>query len=74
METSVPTISAVLTPQLFHSHAEQHAFFREHFLLKGAEAAHACLDTLEKITALQRLLAQRNAEHDAQCRLTNIAA
>jgi len=38
MDTGVPVFSAVLTPQDFLSEG-QPEFFREHFVLKGAEAA-----------------------------------
>src|SRR5690349_11105384 len=31
LEVEVPVISAVLTPQQFHEHAEHRAFFHEHF-------------------------------------------
>jgi 6,7-dimethyl-8-ribityllumazine synthase len=55
LETEVPIISAVLTPQRFHEHEEHRAFFREHFLVKGAEAAAACLLTLENVRRLRDL-------------------
>jgi 6,7-dimethyl-8-ribityllumazine synthase len=54
IETEVPVISAVLTPQRFHEHEEHRRFFREHFLVKGAEAAAACARTLENVGALRR--------------------
>ena len=46
LATEVPVISAVLTPKDFHDHAEHLAFFSEHFIKKGAEAARACLATI----------------------------
>ncbi|MBI1779387.1 MAG: 6,7-dimethyl-8-ribityllumazine synthase [Proteobacteria bacterium] len=46
LETEVPVISAVLTPQSFHEHDEHRRFFREHFRVKGAEAAAACALTI----------------------------
>jgi 6,7-dimethyl-8-ribityllumazine synthase len=49
LETDVPVISAVLTPQRFHEHETHTAFFREHFVVKGVEAATACLRTIENI-------------------------
>jgi 6,7-dimethyl-8-ribityllumazine synthase len=52
LDTGVPVISAVLTPQRFHEHEEHRRFFREHFLVKGAEAAAACLRTIETMRAL----------------------
>jgi 6,7-dimethyl-8-ribityllumazine synthase len=54
MESDVPIISVVLTPHHFHEHADHLAFFHEHFLVKGAEAARACigaLATLDQLTA-----------------------
>jgi 6,7-dimethyl-8-ribityllumazine synthase len=46
LETQVPVISAVLTPHRFHEHQDHQAFFRKHFLVKGAEAAQACAATI----------------------------
>ena len=44
LDTGVPVLSVALTPhQPFHEQAAHAAFFREHFLLKGAEAAQAAL-------------------------------
>jgi len=53
LETHVPVISVVLTPHHFHGHAEHQDFFHEHFLVKGAEAARACVDTIGKLDALR---------------------
>lgn len=58
LETEVPMISAVLTPHHFHSHDEHQQYFSRHFLLKGTEAAQACIST---VAALRRL-AQFDAE------------
>jgi len=41
LETDTPMFSVSLTPHHFHSHEEHHAYFKEHFLKKGAEAAEA---------------------------------
>jgi 6,7-dimethyl-8-ribityllumazine synthase len=57
LETEVPIISAVLTPQRFHEHQEHRHFFREHFLVKGAEAAAACARTIDTLHATRRLAA-----------------
>jgi 6,7-dimethyl-8-ribityllumazine synthase len=57
LETEVPVISAVLTPQRFHEHHEHVRFFREHFLVKGAEAAAACARTIGNIAAAKKLAA-----------------
>lgn len=54
LETEVPVLSAVLTPQHFHEHDVHTTFFREHFVTKGVEAAHACLATLENMARLAR--------------------
>ena len=52
LDTGVPVISAVLTPHHFHEHAEHRRYFSEHFVVKGGEAARACLAT---VAALARL-------------------
>jgi 6,7-dimethyl-8-ribityllumazine synthase len=49
LDTDVPIISMVLTPQNFHEHDAHHGFFHEHFKIKGAEAAQACVKTLENL-------------------------
>ena len=51
LETEVPALSVVLTPQRYHEHEEHLAFFREHFKVKGAEAAVACAQTLRNMHA-----------------------
>jgi 6,7-dimethyl-8-ribityllumazine synthase len=53
LDTRVPVISAVLTPQHFHEHDEHRKFFYDHFVVKGAEAATACAATLDKIGRLR---------------------
>jgi 6,7-dimethyl-8-ribityllumazine synthase len=53
LETETPVISAVLTPQRFHEHEEHLRFFHQHFLVKGAEAARACVRTMENIGAIR---------------------
>lgn len=57
MDTDVPVISAVLTPQHFHEHEEHLRFFRDHFVVKGTEAATACARTIANIGALKTLVA-----------------
>jgi 6,7-dimethyl-8-ribityllumazine synthase len=52
MDTDVPVISAVLTPHHFHEHQDHLAFFHEHFLVKGAEAARACIGALAALDEL----------------------
>lgn len=57
IDTEVPIISAVLTPQRFHEHEEHQRFFREHFLIKGVEAASACARTITNIAGVGKLVA-----------------
>ena len=49
LESSVPILSAVLTPQQFHDHAEHRGFFREHFRSKGREVGNACAETITNL-------------------------
>ena len=53
LETEVPVLSCVLTPQRFHEHSEHQTFFREHFLVKGREVALACMATMRNIGAMR---------------------
>ncbi len=46
LDTNVPILTMVLTPLNFHETKDHIGFFTEHFLKKGAEAAHACADTI----------------------------
>jgi 6,7-dimethyl-8-ribityllumazine synthase len=55
LETEVPVISIVLTPQHFHEHGEHRQFFYEHFLVKGKEAAVACAGAIDGIRKLRLL-------------------
>ena len=55
LETEVPIISAVLTPQRFHEHDEHQRFFTDHFVIKGTEAASACLLTVDAMRQAQGL-------------------
>lgn len=52
LEAEVPVLSVVLTPHQFHGHAEHRDFFASHFVLKGAEAARACLQTVDSLRRL----------------------
>ncbi len=53
LDTRVPVFSVVLTPHHFHGGPEHHDYFHAHFVVKGKEAAHACLDTLHKHARLK---------------------
>ena len=52
LDTEVPVISMVLTPQRFREHEEHVAFFTGHMAKKGAEAAVACVRTIRSIKAI----------------------
>lgn len=52
LDSGVPVFSAVLTPHHFHGGDEHVGFFREHFLKKGDEVAHACVQTLRTLAAI----------------------
>ena len=52
LATETPVFSVVLTPHRFHEHAVHDRFFREHFRVKGAEAARACAATLQSLARL----------------------
>ena len=57
LETGVPIISAVLTPQSFHEHETHADFFREHLAKKGIEAATACAKTVTNMATLTAMSA-----------------
>lgn len=59
LDSGVPVFSVVLTPKDFHDHAAHHAFFHQHFLTKGAEAARACAQTLAAHAALNTVARAR---------------
>jgi 6,7-dimethyl-8-ribityllumazine synthase len=52
LDTGVPVLSGVLTPQRFHEHEEHRAFFAAHFEVKGRELASACVATIRNMRAL----------------------
>ncbi|HMO44099.1 MAG TPA: 6,7-dimethyl-8-ribityllumazine synthase [Phenylobacterium sp.] len=52
LATETPIFSVVLTPHHFHDHQVHHDFFREHFVVKGREAAEACLGTMASLARL----------------------
>jgi 6,7-dimethyl-8-ribityllumazine synthase len=59
LDTEVPVLSLVLTPQQFHEHETHRAFFSEHFITKGEEAASACAATLAATRRLKGSRADR---------------
>ncbi len=46
LQTGVPVLSVSLTPHNFHGSEEHRAFFQDHFVKKGAEAADAAVQIL----------------------------
>jgi len=52
LDTEVPVLSAVLTPQHLHDHAVHEAFFKDHMRTKGEELAEACLSMIETLNTL----------------------
>ena len=55
LDTEVPVLSCVLTPQRFHEHEDHRRFFTDHFLVKGTEVARACAQTIAGIAAISAL-------------------
>ncbi|TWD51150.1 6,7-dimethyl-8-ribityllumazine synthase [Agrobacterium vitis] len=47
LDTDTPILSTVLTPHNFQESEAHIAFFKQHFVLKGKEAASACKAILE---------------------------
>ncbi len=54
LDTGVPILSVVLTPLNFHEHESHQKYFFDHFVQKGAEAANACIKTLENRRAFMQ--------------------
>ncbi len=62
LDTEVPVFSVVLTPHHFHEHEQHRQFFLDHFLVKGREAAHACVRTLAALSSIHAGIAARRAD------------
>lgn len=52
LDTDTPVLSAVLTPHHFQESEAHIGFFKNHFVIKGKEAAHACKAILSQRAAL----------------------
>lgn len=52
LDTNIPVFSAVLTPHHFHDHDTHQAFYAEHLVEKGREAARACATTMESLARI----------------------
>lgn len=61
LDTGVPVLSCVLTPQAFHEHAEHLDFFSRHFVTKGQEVARACVQVLAAAQRADAVLAALGA-------------
>jgi 6,7-dimethyl-8-ribityllumazine synthase len=61
LDTEVPVFSVVLTPQHFHEHEQHRTFFFDHFVIKGKEAASACVRTLASLEAIRATPARDRA-------------
>jgi 6,7-dimethyl-8-ribityllumazine synthase len=55
LDTGVPVLSAVLTPQHFHEHEAHERFFEQHMLVKGKELAEACAAIIRSTASLSLL-------------------
>jgi len=61
LETKIPVLSAVLTPQKFDEHDTKHIeFFRRHLATKGIEVARAAVQTMQ----VARLLRATQTNND----------
>lgn len=61
LDTDVPVLSMVLTPQHFHDHAEHQRFFYEHFVVKGQEAARACVAVIDGLARIGAAMPRQDA-------------
>ena len=55
LETGVPVLSAVLTPHQFQETEAHETFFKDHFVIKGEEAARACVQVIGNLVALEEV-------------------
>jgi 6,7-dimethyl-8-ribityllumazine synthase len=65
LETDVPVLSVVLTPHHFQPSAEHQDFFAAHFVVKGAEAAGACIRTVQGLRRAAHMPEPGLAEPDS---------
>ncbi len=52
LDTGVPVLSAVLTPQHFHEHEAHIHFFTEHMHVKGKELAESCAAIIKTLGSI----------------------
>jgi len=55
LDVDVPILSVVLTPQQFDESPERQSYFFDHFIIKGKEAAQACIMVLEQKPAMSEV-------------------
>ena len=53
LETEVPVFSVVLTPHNYQETEDLIRFYRDHFVVKGAEAARAYLSTVKNLATIE---------------------
>jgi 6,7-dimethyl-8-ribityllumazine synthase len=58
LDSGVPVLSCVLTPQAFHEHADHQRFYAEHLVGKGTQAAQAALQVLAAARQVDTRLAR----------------
>lgn len=73
LATDVPVLSVVLTPLNFHDNEEHQKFFEAHMVVKGAEAARACLETVGTLRKAHALL-EKNAAGNVVKTSTKLAS
>ncbi|MEX0955024.1 MAG: 6,7-dimethyl-8-ribityllumazine synthase [Rhizobiaceae bacterium] len=61
LDTEVPVLSAVLTPQQFHDHETHESFFMSHMFIKGTEAASACVATIANVAHVRAVAVSQTA-------------
>ncbi len=61
LDSGVPVLSCVLTPQAFHEHADHQRFFAEHLAGKGRHAADAVRQVLAAADQVDRVAAPGDA-------------
>ena len=65
LETKVPILSAVLTPQKFdESNRKDIEFFQKHLVKKGAEVARSAVETIQVARDLKKLPLTKQTKND----------
>jgi 6,7-dimethyl-8-ribityllumazine synthase len=69
LNTGVPVLSAVLTPHHFQESEPHIRFFKDHFVIKGREAANACKAILAARAALLASVEPSLMDNVDQCQV-----